>query len=247
MIIYPLGTGEAFTERYYHNNYVIELDGKRLLIDAGTTLRYSLKSAGFSVRDIDYAVISHFHFDHVGGLEELITRRYWMKGESEENLKVITHSKQKKRLQDLLKPGLCNQGLILEDFCDFIVPPEESSLDIGPFQIQFIDTTNLHAPGMQSFAFKITDTSSSANILFSSDIKQLKDSKLLSYIDEKTGFIFQDTSFTANHVHATIQEVLDYYPAKLHSKIRGMHYSDDIESDDHREIQLVQERIPIQL
>ena len=53
MKIFPLGVGGAFTKSNYHNNYIIELDNKFLLIDAGTTLRNSLPAAGFNYFAID--------------------------------------------------------------------------------------------------------------------------------------------------------------------------------------------------
>ncbi len=77
MKIYPLGVGGAFTKSNYHNNYIIQLDEKYMLIDAGTTLRYSLQEAGFNYSDIHFVFISHLHFDHVGGLEEMVLQRFW--------------------------------------------------------------------------------------------------------------------------------------------------------------------------
>ena len=77
MKLIPLGVGGAFTSRFYHNNYIAEIGSKKLLIDAGTTLRTSIKKAGYSYLDIDAVWISHLHSDHVGGLEELILQRYW--------------------------------------------------------------------------------------------------------------------------------------------------------------------------
>ena len=43
MKIIPLGVGSAFTMDDYQTNLIIEQNGKRLLIDAGTDIRFSLK------------------------------------------------------------------------------------------------------------------------------------------------------------------------------------------------------------
>lgn len=247
MIIHPLGVGGAFTERFYHNNYCIELNGKTLLLDAGSTLRYSLKSAGFSVNDINYLLISHFHFDHVGGLEELLMKRYWMKNKPKEKIQLILHEKQIQPLQKLLEPSLHNQNLTVQDYAQFITISDNRPVSAGPFQIQFIDTSNLHVNGLQSFALKVINRDTLHNFLFSADIKNLKGSNLLDYIDEKTELIFQDTSYSGNYVHATIQEVLEYYPPALHPKICAMHYEDEVETYNQSGIQLVQQGVPIHL
>lgn len=53
--------------------YLVELDGKKLLFDAGNGgangyLVRRLDSLGVSADDIDYLFITHFHGDHIGGM-----------------------------------------------------------------------------------------------------------------------------------------------------------------------------------
>jgi len=247
MIVYPLGVGSAFTQGYYHNNFLVELNDQKLLIDAGTTLRYSLKSAGFTESSIHYVIITHFHFDHVGGLEELLLKRYWSRHPAKEKIQIITHEKQRNMLENILMPGLNNQNLTLRDYAGLITVEDEQPVPIGPFRIQMIETTHLHAIGMQSFALKIFDQNTGCNFLFTSDIKNLKGSNLLDYIDEKTEFIFQDVSFAENAAHATIHQIMDYYPKSLHPKLMGMHYDDEIDADSVTAIRLVKQGVPLQI
>lgn len=72
-----LGTGSHFTTKNYHSNMIIEFNGKKLLIDCGTDIKYSLKEAGLTHKDIDDVYISHLHGDHAGGLEWLGFLRYF--------------------------------------------------------------------------------------------------------------------------------------------------------------------------
>lgn len=66
-----LGSGSAFTvgDNNYHSNILIEKNGRRLLLDCGGDIRFSLHEAGLRMSDIDEIYVSHLHSDHVGGLE----------------------------------------------------------------------------------------------------------------------------------------------------------------------------------
>jgi len=72
-----LGTGSAFALNNYQSNMLLEIDGKKLLIDAGGDIRHSLKAVGMSYKDIDAIYISHLHADHVGGMEYLALASYF--------------------------------------------------------------------------------------------------------------------------------------------------------------------------
>ena len=77
--IIALGTGSAFTMKNYQTNYIIQRNGKNLLVDCGGDVRFSLRDQGLSANDIDAVYISHAHADHIGGLEFLGFTRYFTK------------------------------------------------------------------------------------------------------------------------------------------------------------------------
>lgn len=67
-----LGSGSAFTigsDNFQSNMLFISESNRKLLIDCGTDIRFSLYQAGLSYQDITDIYISHLHSDHVGGLE----------------------------------------------------------------------------------------------------------------------------------------------------------------------------------
>lgn len=69
-----LGTGAAYSispDNYQSNMLIISDNNKKLLIDCGTDIRYSLHEQGYSFTDIDAVYISHLHSDHIGGVEWL--------------------------------------------------------------------------------------------------------------------------------------------------------------------------------
>lgn len=251
MKISPLGVGGAFTKAFYHNNYIMHLDEKLLLIDCGTTLRFSLNEAGYEYRDIDYVYISHLHFDHVGGLEELVLQRHWNFENGKLNPKrtrIILHEKLLSSLISLLSHGLHNDGKTVTDYCDFITLKDGEWWNIGQFSITIFDTSNCHVDDMISSGFKIRWNNQ--NIVYTSDIKKLQEGNILNYVDDDTIAIFQDISFIQNDVHATFDEVLNYYPQQFHNKIYCMHYNDNIDQFESKikeaNLKLVKMRQPIE-
>jgi ribonuclease BN (tRNA processing enzyme) len=73
-----LGAGDAFASRgYFQAAYIIETDGKRILMEAGPALLTAMKRAKFPPADLDLVLISHLHGDHFGGLPFLILEYMW--------------------------------------------------------------------------------------------------------------------------------------------------------------------------
>ncbi|NOU16359.1 MAG: MBL fold metallo-hydrolase [Bacteroidales bacterium] len=58
------------------NIYLIDSGSHRLLIDSGfpnklNDLGREMRKTGFKIRDIDYLIVTHFHIDHAGAIQEL--------------------------------------------------------------------------------------------------------------------------------------------------------------------------------
>jgi glyoxylase-like metal-dependent hydrolase (beta-lactamase superfamily II) len=58
------------------NLYLIASSTHRLLIDSGfpnslNNLGREMRKTGFKVRDIDFLIVTHFHIDHAGAVQEL--------------------------------------------------------------------------------------------------------------------------------------------------------------------------------
>lgn len=58
------------------NSYLLVSDSHRLLFDAGYPgslhdMGREMRKTGFGVRDIEFVMVSHFHIDHAGALQEI--------------------------------------------------------------------------------------------------------------------------------------------------------------------------------
>jgi len=79
MKITVLGCGSAFSKINYNQCFMLEEDGRKMLIDFGAKAPMALDKADVNIMDIDDVYISHQHGDHIGGLEEMAFSRYdWM-------------------------------------------------------------------------------------------------------------------------------------------------------------------------
>lgn len=69
MKITILGTGSFYANKERSGAaYLLEADGKKILIDCGPGALFRLSQIGVKPEDIDYVFISHFHADHTSDL-----------------------------------------------------------------------------------------------------------------------------------------------------------------------------------
>jgi ribonuclease BN (tRNA processing enzyme) len=80
MKIRIIGCGNAFSYINFNQSFVLEENGRRMLIDCGARVPLALINAGIKLSDIDTIYISHAHADHIGGLEEIAFSLYdWVR------------------------------------------------------------------------------------------------------------------------------------------------------------------------
>lgn len=90
-----LGSGSAFTvgEDNFQSNILIEdlNSDKKLLLDCGGDIRFSLHNVGLKMADITDIYISHPHGDHIGGLEGVAFSTKWIPDRPKTNLYISKH------------------------------------------------------------------------------------------------------------------------------------------------------------
>ena len=121
-----IGTGSAFSKRYFQTNVLVVKGEDHLLIDCGTLCPYALETKyGLELSKIDNILLTHPHADHIGGVEELALVDRYVK-EQKANL-VITDEFKELLWNESLKGGLKvnEEGpLTIDDYFDQIKPEQ---------------------------------------------------------------------------------------------------------------------------
>lgn len=81
IVITFLGTGGAFCDwtDNYNNNALVHLDdGRYLMIDCSMTAIQALNELEISPSNIEGVIVTHLHSDHIGGIEILAFKRYYL-------------------------------------------------------------------------------------------------------------------------------------------------------------------------
>ncbi|MBI5848052.1 MAG: GAF domain-containing protein [Nitrospirae bacterium] len=236
MTIKFLGVGSQFSGHdYYHSNMLITAkSGKKLLLDCGSDIRFSLKETdiplGSIASEIDAVYISHLHSDHIGGVETIALCSYFSPGDQKP--KLFAEDEMIPRLWlDSLKGGLqCIQGRCMElgDYFECCPVP-----DAGSFLWEGIKFSLIKMPHIQSgqkehnsYGLIIEEQSEGVNVFVTADTQFRPE--LINEIAEGVDLIFHDceTSRFKTGVHAHYEELCTL-PEEVKLKIWLYHYQPD--------------------
>ncbi|MCS7459366.1 MBL fold metallo-hydrolase [Paenibacillus doosanensis] len=222
--IQMIGTGSAFSKKYYNNNALITVDGSMLLVDCGATAPQALHKLNIPLDRIDAILITHIHADHVGGMEEFAFR---LKYAYKKKTRLYVPSAIADSLWNhSLRGGLENlaEGMSgLDDYFDVVLLDEGEASAVFPnLQVELIRTE--HIPAKPSYSLFINDM-----LFYSADCKF--DAELLTRLYEHRGcrYIMHDCQLSSpGLVHASLDELLTL-PPELQRTVHLMHYDDTME------------------
>lgn len=237
MEILFLGTGSAFTLKNYQTNLLVRKNGKNLLIDAGSDIRFSLDKQGLSYKDLDAVYISHLHGDHSHGLEYIGFCTYF--DPSCEKIKLFGNGELLRRgWNDTWKGGLesiQNELLNLESFFDV-----QSIRPNGFFlwqNIEFRLIQSIHIMNgfyiMPTYGLMAQDRdqkSSKKKIYFTTDMQSCPN-QVMDFYKEADVIIHDcETALYMSGVHAHYNELREL-PDSVKAKMHLVHYQDNVVMD----------------
>lgn len=223
-VLKMLGVGHSESLAHWNNNAMIEVANRRLLIDAGYTIKFALRDQGLTLADVHAIFITHVHADHCFGLERLAYEcrfKYGFKptlylppGVYEE-------------LWDQTLKGVLGQvgegPAELADYFD-VVLLDDKPFQFGGVNIEFFQ--NQHTPTKPSYGLMINE-----RLLFSGDTRAIPE-VLNRYTPE---VILHDATLADwNPVHASLQELCENYPENIRRRMYLMSYEDEYEQQRER-------------
>jgi len=232
-----LGSGSAFSMKNFQTNVLVENNGKRLLIDCGTDIRWSLGELGLSFKDIDAVYISHLHADHVGGMEYMAFCSYFTpKAIMPNKIKLFgNQGVMLKAWDETLRGGLASiqsKVVNLYDYFEVERIPENGCFFWEGIKFDIVQTVHIMDAYtiVPSFGLMIRQPDSTDVTYFTSDAQfcpyQIQD------FYNQGNLIFQDCETTPfkSGVHANYKDLVTL-DEKTKNKMWLMHWNDNIAAD----------------
>ncbi len=244
-----VGTGSAFSKKYFQNNLLVVKGRDHLLVDCGSRTPEALSRLGLSVTHVQNYLITHSHADHIGGLEEvMLVNRY---GPRKKPNVIITKEYEKQLWNMSLRGGASfneehdGKNLEFSDFWNVIRPErvkgtdrERAEATVGGIHVTVFRTKHIpdSAPTWKesSISYGVLIDKS---VLFTSDTRY--DPDLIVGLDREFGLkaIFHDCQLFTGGVHSSLDE-LAALPAAIKKKTLLMHYQDSAETQVDRAAEL---------
>ncbi|MCP0914864.1 MULTISPECIES: MBL fold metallo-hydrolase [Legionella] len=223
-----LGSGSAFvpiTENF-QSNMILESDsGKRLLIDCGTDIRHSLHSYDLTHQDIDAVYISHFHADHVGGLEWLaFTCKFSVPAKKP---KLFIHPSMVETLWNHVLSGglrsIADENVSIHTYFDLQNLQNETTFTWEKINFKLVKTKHVYDNGNLVPSFGLFFTNGKKNVFITTDT-QFDPEAYMEYFN-KADVIFHDCDLSnpGSEVHANYAKLLTLPPA-IKAKMWLYHY-----------------------
>jgi len=221
-----LGTGAAFAHKNYHSNILITVNNKKLLIDAGSDLRFSLYENNLSFRDVDAVYVSHFHTDHIGGLEYLGFSSYFDARKKKIKL-YIEESFAPLLWEHSLKGGLgyvCEEIKTLDDYFELI--PVRNSFNWENHTFELIETAHV-LDSHDIFPVYGLMLRASLNVYITGDTRFVPEHMERFYNNADIIIHDCETGPTRSVIHAHYEQ-LRSLPEKHKAKLLLWHYHDNV-------------------
>lgn len=224
-----LGAGSGLgtdPDNFQSNMMLLADNGKKLLIDCGTDIRFSLNKANYQVEDIDAVYISHLHADHIGGLEWFALQQKFVCHKKPD---LIIHETLEQMLWEHSLSGglktLEGQDATLQDYFKVHTVADNQIYEWEGVQLNLIKTVHIHSNGELMPSYGLDMSYKSKNFFITADTQFIPEVFKPYY--QKADLVFHDceTSRTPSGVHAHFNQLYSL-SSEIKAKTWLYHYND---------------------
>lgn len=240
MQLFALGTGNSGAKKNWHSNFVVVQNGKYLLIDCGSDIRFSMDIFDLSPKDIDAVYVSHLHADHIGGLEWLgqstlfnpTLPRPKMYGEAclLKDLWAKSLSGGLEGLEGHKYTEVNGEGVVLSTYYDVHPVKVNSSFTWEGIKFDIVQSVHITAKYAlcNSFGLMWSDPDTKERVYLTTDVQYSPEASMRAFYTE-ADHIFQDCETTPGKsgVHANYTDLVSL-PEVIKSKMWLYHYQDNV-------------------
>ena len=212
-----IGTGGAFDYEYLNSAAIVSVNGLKVLIDCGHAIYPALRKLDATDK-IDYALITHFHDDHVGSLSSLLIYSLYF-----HNKKLTILYPDDNFLRDI------------RNFLVFTLSDPDKYVNFQPVSnfgfIGSVNTFDHHVAGLQTFAYYFEENDK--RVVYSGDLGNCD--MLFNFLEslgQKDTTVFHDVTFNRENKAHTYYKNLEPYTDRY--KIIGYHCDPTINPPDNK-------------
>lgn len=148
--LFFVGTGNAFSKKFFQTNLLIVKGQAHLLVDCGTLCSYALASEyDFPISKINNLLLTHLHADHMGGVEEMVLLGKYM---DNKKINLIIQDSFKKLLwKNSLSGGIKYSDSGVMKFSDYFNQIKPKLIQKKPFEIWETDFDGINIKLFRTF------------------------------------------------------------------------------------------------
>lgn len=211
-------TSENPKDKRLRTSALIRCSGKSILIDSGPDIRR--QALAHHITTLDGLILTHTHFDHIGGLEELRTYNFIQKAPISCLLSQESLNDLKQLFFYIFSEKMHGKNFTSEfDFQLLSQPSGEVELNGLPVRYFTYSQGEMKVLGLRF-----------GDLAYFTDIKQYTN-EIFEFLKGVSTLVISALRFTPSHLHLTIDEAIDFVKQTGVNKSYFIHLSHEIEHE----------------
>lgn len=205
---------QNFKNKRLRSSALIRYQGQNFLVDAGPDLRQ--QALQHEIKTLDGILLTHSHYDHIGGVEELRVYNFRQMGPITCLLSEDTHTGIKKIFHYIFESGESSTKIDCQ-----VLHGKKGSVQLGKLHVHYFSYFQNHTK-VTGYRF--------GDLAYVTDIKNYADDIFEELKGLKT-LVLSALRFTGSAVQFSIDEAVDFAEKVQAEKTYLMHLAHEVEHD----------------